>query len=242
MEAKNQQLAEANSRLLKEKERLTNLLNDEQDAARSAEDEVTRLNGARIGLEKQLRELERKLVATDQQGNDLSGLRKRLEAEHSELKRNLQDVTYRLSKAEQEVATRDAQLSKLKSEFAAQQEANVQLKQEKVSSQKDTDLTYQLENEIKKLNRANKELLEQLNQTNARISDSGREVNALNSANLSLESKINSLLRQKEEVDAASALSLERLQKAQADLKEAKARANAAETLASEIRAERRAH
>ena len=99
-----------------------------------------------------------------------------------------------------------------------------------------------MEAEIKKLNRQNKELLETLNQTNAKISDSAREVNALNTNCLSLESKINSLLRQREEVDASSATSLERLQRAQAELKEANARANAAEELASEIRASRRHH
>ena len=180
--------------------------------------------------------------STDATGTDLAATRKRLEQEHNELKRELQDATYRLNKAEADVANREAALSKVKAEFAAAQEANVQLKQEKSSAQASADAVYQLEAEIKKLNRQNKELLETLNQTNAKISDSAREVNALNTNCLSLESKINSLLRQREEVDASSATSLERLQRAQAELKEANARANAAEELASEIRASRRHH
>jgi len=242
MEGQNKQLEEINARLFREKERLDALYNEEQDTARSAEDEVTRLNTAKNNLEKQIKELERKILFSDQQGTDLSGLKKRLEAEHAELKRNLQDVTYRLGKAEKEVATRDAQLSKLKSELAAQQEANIKLKQEKKASQENSDQAYQLEAEIKKLNRSNKELMDLLNQTNSRVSDAGREVNSLNSACLSLESKINALLRQKEEVDANSNSYLAKLAKAQTELKEANARANAAETLAQEIRAERRGH
>ena len=242
MEAKNKQLEEANARLEKERTRLTNLLNEEQDAARSAEDEVSRLNKAKNDLEKQLRDLERKLTSSDTQGGNLAELRKKLEAEHTELKRNLQDVTYRLSKAEKEVQVRDSQLNKLKAEFAAQQETNAKLKEEKIASIKGADASYQLESEIKKLNRSNKDLLEQLNSTNAKVSDSGREINSLNTACLSLESKVNYLLRQKEDVDASSAQYLAKLQKAQAELKEANARSNAAEALATEIRAERRAH
>lgn len=242
VEGKNKQLEEQNARLFKEKERLAALYSDEQDTCQSAQDEVSRLNTAKNNLEKQIKELERKILFTDQQGTDLSGLKKKLEAEHAELKRNLQDVTYRLGKAENEVKTRDAQLNKLKTDLAAQQEANIKLKQEKKSSQENADQAYQLEAEIKKLNRANKELMDQLNQTNSKVADASREANSLTSACLSLESKINALLRQKEEVDAASNNYLAKLQKAQAEVKEANARANAAETLAQEIRAERRAH
>jgi|NOAtaT_6_FD_contig_81_367739_length_854_multi_4_in_0_out_0_1 chromosome segregation ATPase len=242
LEAKNKQLEEANARLLKEKERLENLVDEQCREARSAEDEVTRLNAYLAKTEKKFRDLESNLNTSDSTGADLAATRKRLEQEHNELKRELQDATYRLNKAEADVANREAALSKVKAEFAAAQEANVQLKQEKSGAQASADAVYQLEAEIKKLNRQNKELLETLNQTNAKISDSAREVNALNTNCLSLESKINSLLRQREEVDASSATSLERLQRAQAELKEANARANAAEELASEIRASRRHH
>jgi len=240
LEAKNKQLEVDNTRLLKEKERLENQVDDQTREARSYEDEVTRLNAYITKTDAKLRDLERNLNSSETQGADLAATRKRLEAEHRELTRELQDATYRLGKAEADVAQRDAALKKVSAEFAAQQEANVQLKQEKSSAQASAEAVYQLEAEIKKLNRQNKELLEVSHQTNEKIGDATREINSLNSQCLSLESKINSLLRQREEVDASSAQSLERLQRAQAELKEANARANAAEELASEIRASRR--
>lgn len=239
---KNKELESTNARLEKERNRLNDLYDEESDAARSAENEVTRLKAAQQSLEKNLRELERKLTSTDTQGGNLAELREKLENEHSVLKRDLQDVTYRLQKAEQEVAVRDAQLTKLRTEFAGQQEANIKLKAEKATAQSNADVGYQLESEIKKLNRSNKELLEVLNQTNSKVSDASREINTLNTACLSLESKITALTRQKEEADASAASHLAKVSKAHADLKEANARADAAETLASEIRAQRRHH
>jgi len=52
LEAKNKQLEEANARLLKEKERLENLVDEQCREARSAEDEVTRLNAYLAKTEK----------------------------------------------------------------------------------------------------------------------------------------------------------------------------------------------
>ena len=83
LEAKNKQLEADNARLLKEKERLENLVDEQCRDARSAEDEVTRLNTYITKTDKKFRDLESNLNSTDATGTDLAATRKRLEQEHN---------------------------------------------------------------------------------------------------------------------------------------------------------------
>lgn len=81
---------------------------------------------------------------------------------------------------------------------------------------------------------------QRLKLANFKIDESAREINELNSQKSALNSKISSLVRQKEEAEDIASQNLTKFRKAQNEVKEANERADAAERLVNKLRAERK--
>ena len=75
-----------NNALSAEKEKLSASLKNEQEASRKANEEVRKLSGLKATLDKQVKELQKKLADSEGTAGDLGAIRKQLESEIVQLK------------------------------------------------------------------------------------------------------------------------------------------------------------
>jgi len=237
LEAMNKNLNETNVRLTQEKERLTQLLKAEQEASRVAQEEVRKLSGIKSVLDKQVKELQRKLAEAEGNAGELSEIRRRLETEIGTLKINLDDASSKLAKAESDAKNKDQQIARVSADLSALEEINLRLKvQRKYLDKQNNQSVHFLEEEKHRVSHLNQVLSQQVHTAQARLEDSSREINDLNSQRSTLQARLQIASRQKEEAEEVAAANLSKLRKAQADAKDANRRADAAESAANKLR------
>jgi len=236
-EAYNKELTVENNSLSAEKEKLSASLKNEQEASRKANEEVRKLSGLKATLDKQVKELQKKLADSEGTAGDLGAIRKQLESEIVQLKFNLEDTTNKLARAETDAKSLDGQIIRLQADLSVIEEANLRLKvQRKYLDKQNNQSVHYLEEEKHRVSHLNKVLTGQVNTATARLEESVREITDLVTQKAALQAKFTSASRQKEEADEIATLNLAKLRKVQSDAKDANRRADAAENAASKLR------
>jgi len=237
LEEMQKNLGEANIKLAADKERLTNQLKNEQEAFRVASEEVRKLSAAKATLDKQVKEAERKLTDSTATASDLDGVRKTLENAIKALKINLEDTSIRLTKAENDIRNKDAQITRISADLTVLEESNLRLSVQRRYLDKQTNQSVHfLEEERHRVAHLNSVLTQQVSTANSRLEQSAAEITDLTTQRLALQGKLQSANRQKEEADEIAAANLSKLRKAQADVKDANRRADNAENSATRLR------